>query len=648
MPRELVLANPNLFVTLDGHGWMRDLYYPQVGELNHILGYPCRMGVTVDRRFTWLDENCRAQAGWQSPASSIAKLRWEVEPEKVSGEMLAAVDPERPLLVRQFTFTNHGGQPVTIGLLLHHDLRIAESDIGDTVFFHPSLRAMLHHKRDYCFGAGTFRLSPPIVQYACGVKGFGGAEGTWRDAEDGQLAMNAIAQGSVDSTVLLQAEAEPGGQTRFEVWFACARSLDEMEETGRAVQLEDASQTIRRSEESFQAFKGGPQTAVAGYAEEFARSLYVTRAHCSGTGAILAANDTDILQTARAHYSYVWPRDGAIISAALARAGHPETGWRFLEFCRPLILPKRPYFLQKYGPTGTVGASWHPWVDQGREIVPFQEDGTALVLWLAGLLAEGDPERLSGAEGRELFQSFIRPMADFLASYTDPETGLPLPSFDPWEERRGIHAWTCGAVTAGLKAAAKIAETADAGNEAAHYTRAAEGVLEGVRKHMWDTETGRFARTARIDEQRHIQRDTTPDSSIAGLFLFGAMEPDDSGLSATMDAVFQALSVHTPLGGVARNRGDYYFRVTDDLDRVPGNPWVICTLWAARWAALKGQAAQARRMVDTALRMASPTGMLPEQVNPITGEPFAVQPLAWAHAELMLALLDAGLVRMDR
>ena len=40
-----------------------------------------------------------------------------------------------------------------------------------------------------------------VHHYAIGVSRAHGAEGTWRDAEDGVLEMNPIAQGSVDSTI---------------------------------------------------------------------------------------------------------------------------------------------------------------------------------------------------------------------------------------------------------------------------------------------------------------------------------------------------------------------------------------------------------------------------------------------------------------
>ena len=94
-----------------------------------------------------------------------------------------------------------------------HDFRIGESDIGDTAFFHPFTGSMIHFKRDcYILINGSRARRRYLYEYATGVKEFGGAEGTWRDAEDGSLSMHPIEQGSVDSTVSFRMEI-PGGGT---------------------------------------------------------------------------------------------------------------------------------------------------------------------------------------------------------------------------------------------------------------------------------------------------------------------------------------------------------------------------------------------------------------------------------------------------
>ena len=52
MARAVTLGNGNLLVGLDGRGQVRDLYFPYVGEANHVSGasgnFVHRIGVFVD------------------------------------------------------------------------------------------------------------------------------------------------------------------------------------------------------------------------------------------------------------------------------------------------------------------------------------------------------------------------------------------------------------------------------------------------------------------------------------------------------------------------------------------------------------------------------------------------------------------------
>ena len=58
---------------------------------------------------------------------------------------------------------------------------------------------------------------------------------------------------------------------------------------------------------------------------------------------------------------------------------------------------------------------------------------------------------------RPLWVDIVQKAADFMARYRDPRTGLPLPSYDLWEERWGVHAFTVATVYGGLKAAHNFA-----------------------------------------------------------------------------------------------------------------------------------------------------------------------------------------------
>ena len=96
--------------------------------------------------------------------------------------------------------------------------------------------------------------------------------------------------------------------------------------------------------------------------------------------------------------------------------------------------------LQKYLSNGAVASNVIAWIDdKGEARLPIQEDETALVL-----IAIRNHYAQTGDWGfvSPLYHPMIVSMANFLVDFRDPETGLPSPSQDLWEERQGMHAFS--------------------------------------------------------------------------------------------------------------------------------------------------------------------------------------------------------------
>ncbi|MBV9848751.1 MAG: glycoside hydrolase family 15 protein [Armatimonadetes bacterium] len=647
MPREIVLGNGELLVNLDHNLFVRDIYYPYVGWANHVGGHRCRVGAwTEGGALAWLDEG-----GWDRKVAyaegtlvTDCVLRHTGLGVRLS--VAQAVAHDRNIFLQRFTVENTADEARQVRLFFAHDLRIDESDIGDTAFYHPWHRAMIHYKRDRYFlfggevGKGAAETGEGIWQYACGEKGFRGAEGTWRDAEDGLLSMNAIAQGSVDSVVSYRLTIPGRGRGTLRVWMTAHENAEEAAALQTALQTQGFDEALAATAAHGRALAADcrpdldrlpPRVAAL-----FTRSLLLIRTQADKRGAILASNDSDIMETARAHYSYMWPRDGALVSYALDRVGLREMSRPFFEFCARVLPKDRAALMHKYGPDGTVGASWHPWIVDGQPEIPFQEDGTALVVW--GLWHHyqqyGDKDFLAA-----MYRRLARPAAEFMAGFRDTKTRLPLPSWDIWEERRGAHIWTTAAVAAALAAAADIARLLGDAKPADTFHRASQEVSEALLAHFWDEDAGRFARMVTTDAGGGPARDLTVDSSASALFLFGVLPPDDPKMVATMHALGRHLWVRAGAGGLARYERDYYFRVSDDFEKVPGNPWIICTLWLADWyiATAKSEAEMrgALDLLEWATLCALSTGVLSEQVHPHTLQPLSVAPLTWSHAQFV-------------
>src|SRR5207247_5648075 len=113
----------------------------------------------------------------------------------------------------------------------------------------------------------------------------------------------------------------------------------------------------------------------------------------------------------------------------------------------------------------------------------------------------------------------------------------------------------------------------------AKYARAAARIRDAMVRHLWLDDENRFARGLVLTgEQMSIDR--TIDASVFATFFFGVFAADSALVDETMRAVRGKLWVQTEVGGVARYQSDAYQR-TVESDAVPGNPWLICTLWLA-------------------------------------------------------------------
>jgi len=644
MPRDIVLGNGELLINLDRHLSIRDIYYPYVGWANHVGGYRCRVGVwVIDGGFAWLDDSWDWQIKY-TPGALATDCTARHQGLGVRLRVCHAVLHDRNIFLQRFVVENLRDNAREARMFFAYDLRIDESDIGDTAFYYPYEPAMVHYKRNrYFFFSGLVGDDPEaldsgIWQYACGDKGFRGAEGTWRDAEDGLLSMNAIAQGSIDSVVSYTMHLPAKGAVILRAWLAVAESLESAVDLQAPLRDGEFEDLLDRTVAHWKAFSQRRDDLAAlptRVAELFVHSLLIIRTQTDKRGAILASNDSDIMETARAHYSYMWPRDGALASYALDRLGVQELTRPFFEFCARALPKDRAALQHKYGPDGTVGASWHPWVVNGGGMeTPFQEDGTALAVWAL----RHHIKRYQDMEfGARMYDDFVAPCADFIASFRDPGTGLPLPSWDIWEERRGVHLFTAATTVAALRAAAEIAQLFGKTHSVERFGTAAAEIEAGLLKHFWDGDAGYFARMINFEKKGQIVRDTTVDASAYALFAFGVLPADDARVVATMQAIGRKLWVRVGVGGVARYERDWYFHVTEDFANVPGNPWIICTLWLADWYIATAKTAADLRgaldLLEWAAICALRTGVLSEQVHPFTLQPLSVAPLTWSHAQ---------------
>ncbi len=671
MPRALILGNGNMLATFDEHLQMRDLYFPYVGMEDHTtFGIMHRLGVFVEGRgFSWFtDPGWTIKMGYKSD-TLVGDCTLSHPGFGITLTVEDSVHPVHNVLLRRFVIKNLENQEKIVKLFFHHDFHIYSDNQKDTAFYEPYTNSVIHYRQERYFLVGGETNNPQecfighagnaydsvlhsmkrigscgISSFTVGKANYRGLLGTWKDAEDGILSQNTIEQGSVDSTVAIHSIVPAESETEVVMWLCVGTNLDEVVTLQQKI-LEETPEKLTRntvnywkswvtkSTEDFSALS--PQAV-----DLYKRSLMLIRVHADNNGGIVAAADSDIMAFNRDTYTYVWPRDGAFVSMALDQAGYNEVPRRFFEFCARVQEPDG-YMLHKYNPDGSVGSSWHPWFIHQEPQLPIQEDETALVLYALGKHFEKtqDFEFL-----QHMYETFVKNAAQFLCNFREEETGLPLASYDLWEEHRGIFSYTVATVIAGLQAAAYISQMLGHVTHSERYHLVADEMRQALVFHLFDEKEQRFMKKIKRKEGKTIERDLTPDASISIIWKLGVLPADDPRVVSTMNYLKQALTVRTEVGGLARYTIDHYQAVTPPSNEVPGNPWIITTLWDAQWAIARAETfadlQSAKSTIEWVVKHASATGILPEQLHPFTGEPISVAPLTWSHATYVETVLQ--------
>lgn len=587
MTRSIILGNGRLTILADQNYLLRELYYPLSTD-NHL--HMGRIGIWVNNRFYWLHD-LHPEIEYEEDTLS-SKVKASVEGIKI--KIKDAVDMAYEILSREVTI--EGNKEVKV--FFAWDYHIYGTEYGDTALYDPATDGIIHYKRDRWF---LFTCDIPTYQYATGYKEVMGYQGTWKDCEDGELSNNPIAQGAVDSAISFKINTG----TTFYCWLIAGYNYGDVRKKNDYVQSKSPRELIDRTEKFWRAWL----IKAKDYDKVVRRSLLTIVANWQENGAIPASLDTDIMRFNKDTYNYVWHRDAAFASIALTLLGYQDFSREFFTFSKNLLF--NGFLFQKYTVDGFWGSTWHPWT---TGYVPIQEDETALLIYALWIHFRKfwDVDFI-----KDLYRPMVKSAADFLSTYIDEKTGLPLPSYDLWEERRGVHFFTSAAVYAGLVSAAKFAEFFGDEEYKDKYLSAAQLVRKGLDTFYQGDHFARMLGDKGFDK-------TVDASTVLGAML--VYDPMDPRVISNRKVVEAKLTVN---GGIVRYEGDWYLKESDKP-----NPWFITTLWVAQQHIAEGNIEKATEYLNWVLKNSLPTGIIPEQITPSGNYP-SVSPLVWSHAELV-------------
>lgn len=641
MSRPIVLGNGKLVVCLDNSGYIRNLYYHYPGLEDHVRGHHHRIGIWIDGKFSWLSDNEWERSIKYKKDTLVGEINLTNRNLGISLKINDAVHHNLNIFLKKVTIKNLENKHKSVKLFINQHFHITGDDQGDTVYYSPINKSLISYKGRRYFLINGLHNKKGFSQFATGAADEGEKEGTYKDAEDGFLSGNLIEHGSVDSTIAFDFNVKSNSSEIVHYWIAVGKNLNKVEDLHNLILKKSPETLLKQTEIHWRRWANKADVNFYNLRkpliELFKRSLLIIRTHTSNNGAILASLDTGPMNQKRDNYAYVWPRDGALITRSLDKAGYNSMTNRFFEFCKD-VASREGYLFHKYLPNKAIGSSWHPWIACEKVQLPIQEDETALVL-------DGLWKKYKKYKDKKyikpFYKEFIKPAGDFLEEYRNKKTKLPSQSYDLWESKLGVHTFTCCTTYAGLLAAYNFAKLFKKSQDAKKYLKAAEEVKKAILKYLYDKESGMFIKRLYQDESARWLKDKTIDMSTAyGIFQFKVLPVDDLKVEENMNKTLEHLRNKHCAGGVLRFEDDDYFRIDQNT---PGNPWFISTMWLAQYYIAKAKTYSdlkpALEIFEWVLKHALPSGVLSEQVNPHTGEQVSYAPLIWSHASYVITII---------
>lgn len=630
MARPIVLSNGEMHVGLNEYSQVHDFYYPYVGGENHAAAHSLhhRIGIWVDGTFSWIDDGTWYITQNYLPETLIGISTLKNDSLGLLVEMTDTVDCEQAAFLRNIHIVNQRDSQRDIRLFMHQVFVISNSYASDTAQFLPETEAITHYKglRTFIVG-GSHADKSSFDQFVVGLNGIEGHEGSYRDAEDGELSGNTVEHGRVDSVIRFLVPLDAHDSSRVHYWIAAGKSQREALLIHQKIKDDGLLHRLLITDAYWKKWIGPAKKASENvpeeYKEKFIQNVLIIKSQIDKRGAVIASTDTTMLNYSKDSYSYCWPRDGAHVLWPLVRLGYIDEPMNYFMFCRR-VLSSRGYLMHKYQADGALGSSWHPYIQSNGKIAPpIQEDESAIVLFLFSqyYAIHHDTKLLS-----DFYPTLIAPIANFLASYVQ-HNNLPEPSYDLWERLFLTSTYTTSVVYAALIDASKLADKLNNQEDSLRWRTAADEMKSSASAFEHNDILIKGIRSdGSLDETLDI-------SSAYGAFMFGLFD-DDLPATNTFNSVQKDL---VSGDGYARFADDEYNR-SNPLN--VGNPWFISSLWIAQYDIENNDMDSAKKHIDWVSKNMLSTGVLAEQIDPDTNAFLSVAPLTWSQAEYVSTILD--------
>jgi alpha,alpha-trehalase len=344
-----------------------------------------------------------------------------------------------------------------------------------------------------------------------------------------------------------------------------------------------------------------------------------------GNGAIVAAATSSLPETIGGvrnwDYRYAWIRDAAFSVYALRRIGFREEAWYFLRWVLDVIeRGERPDVM--YDLDGTPPAE----ESEDQELEGYR--GSRPVRWGNGAAGQDQHDMygeildcayqwVAGGQSvePELWEKLRALVETAKRKWRQPDRGI-------WEIRatNQLFTYSIALCQVALDRGARLAERLKLSGQTDLWKREATKIREAILEEAWNPELR--ALTASLGGN-------FLDASVLALPLRRVIDSAHPRMVATTDAIRSRLDAGSGLL--------YRYDPEEFEDGLGGKEgaFLLCSFWLVDNLANQGKLDEAEELFDSLCGRANELGLLPEQIDPGTGDFLGNYPQAFSHVGLI-------------
>jgi GH15 family glucan-1,4-alpha-glucosidase len=207
-----------------------------------------------------------------------------------------------------------------------------------------------------------------------------------------------------------------------------------------------------------------------------------------------------------------------------------------------------------------------------------------------------------------------------------------------WEQTFQTSTYTTAVTHAALIAASDLALAAHDQSNSVKWRTAANDIQVAAHKYLFNKKRNVFYRGVNFKNGQVVGDEIVDTSSVFGAYMYGLFAPDSEEIKASISTIKELFGINKGAIGLPRSENDDYRRVSHGI---AGNQWFITSFWLAQYYLDNNDQEKAYKILDWAKDHAMNTGVMGEQLDPVTNQVVAPAPLTWTHAEYIATLLDA-------